>query len=144
VNDVEVSIRIDAKPATVFSYLVDPERMRCWMGVNVDVDARPGGKYRVDVTGGDVAVGEFVEVVPHERVVWTWGWEGNDGVPPGSTTVEVTLTADGDATLLRLRHSGLPTEESASSHGKGWQHYVGRLGIAACGGDPGLDELVKR
>jgi uncharacterized protein YndB with AHSA1/START domain len=75
--------------------------------------------------------------------VWTWGWEGNDGVPPGSSTVEVTLTPDGDATVVRLRHSGLPTGDSATSHGSGWEHYTARLAVAAAGGDPGPDEWVK-
>ncbi len=144
-SEVDVTVRIAAPPSLVFRYFVDPERMRTWMGVTVDADARPGGHYRVDVTGEAVAVGEFVEVVPDERIVWTWGWEGDaHGVPPGSTTVEVSLTADGDATIVRLRHLGLPDADAVARHRTGWTHYVERLAVAGAGGDPGPDDFVTR
>jgi uncharacterized protein YndB with AHSA1/START domain len=142
VNDIEVSIRIEARPETVFRYFIDPERMCTWMGVTADVDPRPGGRYRVNVNGRDVAIGEYLEVVADERLVWTWGWDGNDGLPPGSSTVEVTLTPEGDATVVRLRHSGLPDDDAATNHRKGWDHYVARLALAAAGRDPGPDDLV--
>jgi uncharacterized protein YndB with AHSA1/START domain len=142
VNDIEVSIRIDARPETVFRYFVDPERICTWMAVTADVDPRPGGRYCIDVNGRDVAMGEYVEVVADERVVWTFGWDGNDGIPPGSSTVEVTLTPDGDATVVRLRHSGLPDDSAAKNHRQGWDHYVARLALAAAGRDPGLDDWV--
>ena len=142
-TDVEVSIRVEARPETVFRYFTDPERMRAWMGVKIDIDPRPGGRYRVEVNGDDAAVGEYVEVVPYERIVWTWGWVGDERVPPGSTTVEVTLVPDGDATVVRLRHSGLPGVEDEDRHREGWGHYIARLGVAAAGGDPGPDPLLK-
>jgi uncharacterized protein YndB with AHSA1/START domain len=139
VSAVDVSIRIEAQPDTVFRYFVDPERMCAWMGVTAELDPRPGGRFRINVTGGDIAVGEYVEIVPPQRVVWSWGWEGSDGTPPWSSVVEVTLTPDGEATVVHLRHSGLPDEDSRSNHRKGWTHYTARLAIAATGGDPGPD-----
>jgi uncharacterized protein YndB with AHSA1/START domain len=141
-DDVELSVRIDAHPETVFAYFTDPERMVAWMGLSAEVDARVGGQYRVRVNRGGVAIGEYVEIVPPARIVWTWGWEGNTEVPPGSSTVEVTLTADGDATIVRLRHSGLPDDTWFGKHNEGWGHYVARLAVAAAGGDPGPDPLA--
>jgi len=73
--------------------------------------------------------------------VFTWGWEDSDEVPPGSTTVEVTLTADGDATIVRLRHSGLEPDEQREQHRHGWTHFLGRLEVAGAGGDPGPDPM---
>jgi uncharacterized protein YndB with AHSA1/START domain len=136
---VEREVRINAKPETVFAFFTDPVKMIKWKGVDAALDARPGGIYRVNVTGAAVVTGEYVEVTPYTRIVFTWGWEG-DGhpVPPGSTTVEVTLTPDGDGTVLRLRHSGL-TGESMLQHTEGWEHYLPRLVIAAAGGDAGPD-----
>jgi uncharacterized protein YndB with AHSA1/START domain len=136
---VEREVRINAKPETVFAFFTDPVKMIKWKGVDAALDARPGGIYRVNVTGAAVVTGEYVEVTPYTRIVFTWGWEG-DGhpVPPGSTTVEVTLTPDGDVTVLRLRHSGL-TGESMLQHTEGWEHYLPRLVIAAAGGDAGPD-----
>ena len=58
---------------------------------------------------GIEARGEFVELDPPHRLVFTWGWQDNPVVPPGSTTVEVTLQAIDDGTLVRLVHRGLPT-----------------------------------
>jgi uncharacterized protein YndB with AHSA1/START domain len=139
VNGLDLSIRIDARPETVFQYLVDPERMCAWMGVSADAEARPGGAYRVD-TGRAVASGTYVEVVPHTRVVWSWGWEGNPDFPPGSSTVEVTLVPDGEATVVRLRHTDLPSGPTAARHREGWEHYLARLAVAGAGGDPGPDE----
>jgi hypothetical protein len=51
----------------------------------------------------------------------------------------VTLTADGDGTTLVLRHSRLPSAEMVEQHSQGWAHYLGRLAVAAAGGDPGPD-----
>ncbi|MGE3844462.1 MAG: SRPBCC domain-containing protein [Vicinamibacterales bacterium] len=135
---VEREIRIAARPEVVFQYFVDPVKMIEWKGVDAALDARPGGVYRVNVTGREIAVGEYVEVVPYERIVFTWGWEPGHDIPPGSTTVEVTLTPDGDGTILRLRHSGL-TGEAIMQHTVGWDHFLPRLAEAASGGNPGPD-----
>lgn len=79
--------------------------------------------------------GKFVEVSPPSRVVFTWGFENPDvGVPPGSSTVEVTLEPDGADTYLRLVHRDLPGSESAV-HAGGWEQMLARLAIAATGGD---------
>lgn len=50
----------------------------------------------------------------------------------------MSLTADGEGTLVRLTHRDLP-EESRDSHSHGWEHYLERLVAAASGGDPGED-----
>jgi uncharacterized protein YndB with AHSA1/START domain len=132
-------VQIDAAPETVYEFLVDPDRMIQWMGSKAELEPRPGGIFRVDLNGRNVGRGEYVELDPPSRVVFTFGWEGGTSiVKAGESTVEVTLTADGDGTLLRLAHRDLP-EESRDSHGHGWEHYLQRLEVAAGGGDPGKD-----
>jgi len=135
-------IRIAARPETVFAFFTDPVKMLRWKGRAATLDPRPGGLYRVDVNGRNVARGEYVEIVPHRRIIFTWGWEdeGNQ-VAPGSSTVEITLIPDGDGTILRLVHRDLP-EEARAPHAHGWEHYLGRLTTAAAGGDPGADPLA--
>lgn len=136
---LEIERRIKARPETVFAYFTDAERYTRWMGVDAEIDARPGGIYRVTAPQGSVARGEFVEVEPPTRIVFTWGWEGNEDVPPSSTRVEITLEPDGDETVLRLAHSGLPGAEAAALHRHGWERYLDRLAIAGAGGNPGPD-----
>ncbi len=132
-------VRINARPETIFPFFTDPAKMVRWKGIDAMLDPRPGGVYRVNVTGRDVAVGEYVEIVPYTRVVFTWGWEGaGQAVPPGASTVEVTLTPDGNATVVRLRHYGLSPEQG-EAHLEGWDHFLPRLVEAAEGRDPGAD-----
>lgn len=136
----EVQERIEAPPEAVFPYLTDPARYVRWMGVEAELDARPGGTYRVRMPNAIVALGEFVAVEPYRRLVLTWGWQGSTEVPPGSSTVEITLREDGGSTLIRLRHSGLPDEDARRNHTEGWEKYLSRLGMVATGRDPGEDE----
>lgn len=136
-NVVELRVRLGAPPDEVFLYLTDAERYVRWQGVKAELDPRPGGMYRVWMDEDTVARGEFVEIEAARRVVFTWGWEGNPDVPPGSTTVELTLEADGDGTVLSLRHTGLPDGEAAAMHEEGWRFFTERLAIAVRGADPG-------
>ena len=67
------------------------------------------------------------------------GLRSNAELPPGSSTVEITLRADGDGTIVRLRHDRLPSDVSREQHGVGWRHYLERLAIVALGGEAGPD-----
>lgn len=132
-------ILIDASPETIWPFLVEPERHVEWLGTVVDIDPRPGGHYRVLVNGQHPSVGEYVEVVPLERVVFTFGWaEEGHPIPPGSTLIEISLHPEGTKTTVRLTHSGLP-EDAISDHSNGWDGYLDRLAVRATGGDPGPD-----
>jgi uncharacterized protein YndB with AHSA1/START domain len=134
---------VEADPATVFAFLTDADKLMRWMGTRCQLDAEPGGVYLVNVTGRDVARGEFEEVTPNSRIVYSFGWEhGAMGVPPGSTKVEIDLAPKERGTLLTFVHSGLP-EAAIGPHTDGWTHYLGRLAIAVAGGDPGPDPRIK-
>ncbi len=142
-DQVTVEVLVEASPETIFPFFTDPEKVVRWKGSSAELDPRPGGIYSVDVTHQALARGEYVEVDPPRRVVFTWGWEGDEAVPPGSTTVEITLEPSGSTTLVRLVHSGLP-EAKRDLHREGWEHFAARLQIAASGGDPGPDPHAER
>jgi uncharacterized protein (TIGR02453 family) len=136
---VAVERWIDAAPETVFSFFCDRGRWLSWQGVTAEIDPRPGGTFRMNVRGDGYATGQFVVIDPCERVVLTWGWEHEAlGVPPGSSTVEVTFEAERGGTLVRLTHAGLPPI-ALDPHSEGWSHYLDRLAMRAAGGDPGPD-----
>lgn len=136
---LEVSVHIKARPETVFGYFTDPVKYAQWMGSEVTIDAAPGGRYRVRMRDGVEVSGQFVEVEEPRRIVFTWGWTHDLAVAPGSTRVEVSLTEDGDGTIVVLRHHGLPDAAQREHHREGWRVYLDRLAVRATGGDPGPD-----
>ena len=72
-------------------------------------------------------------------MVFTWGWEGEDSpLPPGASTVEISLIAEGEGTLVRLRHLGLPGGQH-TVHAEGWDHFLPRLIASVEGSDRGPD-----
>ena len=132
-------IMIDATPETIWPFLTEPDRHVEWLGTVADIDPRPGGVYRVLVGGEHPSEGQYLEVVPMEKVVFTFGWDEPDHpIPAGSTTIEISLHPADGKTLVRLVHRGLP-DEAVSDHGQGWAHYLSRLAVATTGGDPGPD-----
>ena len=143
-TSVQREVAIAASPETVWEFLVDADKAVRWMGVAADLDARPGGQYRVEVLPGQVARGEFVELDPPRRAVWTWGWDPGtpSALAPGASKVAIDLVPTGDGTLVRLTHE-LPADE-AGSHDHGWQHYLARLAAVAGGEDPGEDPWLAR
>jgi uncharacterized protein YndB with AHSA1/START domain len=137
--------QIAAPPATVFAFLTDPEKILSWMGAEAETEVHPGGLYLVKGVGGRptrVARGAFREVVPVHRLAYSFGWEGDEAVPPGSSLIEIDLIDRDGGTLLRMTHSGLPDAIQCARHNEGWEHYVGRLAMAAAGRNPGADRGV--
>ena len=123
-------IWIDALPERVFPYIVEPELLTRWIGEESWNDPRPGGVFRLKFSENIVS-GEFVEVDPPRRAVYTWGSEGEDAIhPPGSTMVEFDLEAENGGTRVRLRHSGL-SERGVEMHSEGWDRYLPELAQVA-------------
>lgn len=135
---VRREVVIAGTPETVFSFLTDAAKMARWAGMQVESDPRPGGVHRTVINPGHIISGEYLEVVPSERIMCTWGWVSSLGMPPGSSTVEIVLAPDNRGTVLRLAHSKLPAD-AREGHGEVWDHYLPRLAAAASGGDPGAD-----
>jgi uncharacterized protein YndB with AHSA1/START domain len=136
---LEVSVYIAAEPETVFAYFTDPARYVQWMGTIASLEPAPAGEYRVFMRDGVETAGEFIEVDPPHRLVFTWGWTHDLEVAPGSTRVEVTFTPELGGTRVVLRHHDLPTQAQRTHHDAGWRTYLQRLAIRADGHDPGPD-----
>jgi uncharacterized protein YndB with AHSA1/START domain len=125
------SIHIAATPAEIFEYFVRPESFVQWMGQFAQLDARPGGQFAVNIEGVPVR-GEYLVVEPPHRVVVTWGHAGSERFPPGSSRVEVTLTADRGGTTVTIVHKGLP-DELVHRNAAGWVRYLSQLAAATAG-----------
>jgi uncharacterized protein YndB with AHSA1/START domain len=139
---VDQRLFIDAPPAHVYDLLTDAELLVEWLAPVATADPRPGGGLAWTHLNGDSVIGEFVELVPHRRIVFTFGWDRDDvGIPPGSTTVEIDLQPQDGGTDLRLVHRGL-AGPMADAHGGGWSNYLARLAAVAEGRGPGPDLLA--
>ena len=84
------AVEIEASPDLVYRFFTEPELIKRWHGVDAECDANPGGIFLLNVTGVDFKIGEFGELDPQHRLVFTWGHpEGVDNFPPGSSVVDI-------------------------------------------------------
>src|SRR6516164_1775977 len=107
------SVHITAEPAIVYEYFTDPDAIVRWMGDYAVLDPRPGGEFTLDINGVPVR-GRYLELDPPRRLLISWGHAGSDQLPPGSSTVEITLVAERGGTTVELSHHGLPETEAGA------------------------------
>jgi uncharacterized protein YndB with AHSA1/START domain len=117
-----------------------PEAVVAWMGDYAVLDAVPGGVFHLDINGVPVR-GRYLELDPPHRLLISWGHAGSDRLPPGSSTVEITLTPIPDGTRVTVEHRDLPADDAAQ-HAAGWPHFLARLSIATRSDDPGPDTFA--
>ena len=124
----------------VFDMFTDPRQLVRWIGISADLQPRPGGRFRFEVTPGQFCEGQYVILERPSRLIFTWGWtDPAFGLPPGSSRVEVTLTPDpqdASRTGLRLVHDSLPGDLGLL-HDDGWSRFLARLTGVVTGQDPG-------
>ncbi|MBK8470624.1 MAG: SRPBCC domain-containing protein [Actinomycetales bacterium] len=125
------SIDIEAPPHRVFDFLVTDTGITSWMGQWASLDPVPGGRFAVDIAGY-CARGMFLEVDPPRRVTVSWGFAGNETLPPGSSTVSFELTPISGGTRVEVVHTDLP-EGDVPGHAAGWAHFLPRLTRAVAG-----------
>ena len=136
---LELRRRFDAPRERVFAAWTDPKLLRRWWAAvhgwetsRAEVDLRPGGRYRLSMRDGDAeytVAGEYVEVVPPERLAYTWTWEGDAELMQGSegTFVTVEFLGDGDGTQVVLTHAGFGGERIRDLHHEGWAGCLANL-----------------
>ena len=126
--------RLKAPPAKVFAAWIDPEKVKLWMGpgevktVHAECDARVGGRYRwvMRAPSGeehDVS-GTFREIVPNEKLVFTWAWRTT---PERQSLVTVLIKPDGDGSLLTLTHEQFFDEDARDRHQGGWNGALDKM-----------------
>jgi uncharacterized protein YndB with AHSA1/START domain len=130
-SEHRTSIDIEAPPDLVFEYLVTDAGMTSWMGQWASLDPVPGGEFAVDIAGYPVR-GMFLEVDRPRRVTVSWGFAGNESLPPGASTVSFELTPISAGTRVDVVHTDLPADD-VPGHIKGWTHFLPRLARTAIG-----------
>jgi uncharacterized protein YndB with AHSA1/START domain len=141
VEPYRTAIDVAAPAERIYPYFTRPEAIVEWMGDYAVLDATPGGEFTLDINGVPVR-GRYIEVDPPHRLVISWGHAGSAILPPGASTVEITLSPIAGGTRVSIEHRGLPPEEAAQ-HAAGWPHFLARLSIACRAGDPGPDAFAS-
>ena len=118
-----------APPERVYAAWTDPRVMARWLGPDgvpcaaCEIDLRPGGRYRAGIrvaSGGEHWVGgEYREIVPNRRLVFTWVWEQVDS-PGQEMLVTVEFRPHGSGTRMLFVQTNFASEESCRNHEKGW------------------------
>lgn len=136
-SEISVTKTFNAPVEKVFAYFTDPALLRRWhtplpsTPPVILVDLSVGGSYRFEMTDPEgkvhVAVGKYLEIVPEEKLVFSWKWEG---APGPDTTVTVLFHAKGDSTEVSLHHTGFADKETMGHHAQGWEALLGNLANA--------------
>jgi len=138
-NSTTIRRTFNAPRERVFAAWTKPDQLRGWWRANpefstpiVEVDLRVGGKYRLgmqDPTKDSpfVCFGEFREVDPPSKLVYTWSWD-SPAMDVGVTIVTVEFHDRGGKTEIVLTHAGFPSADAAAQHQHGWDGCLGQLG----------------
>ena len=128
---------INAPRARVYAAWTDPAQLKEWWGPetvrtrNFAADVRVGGKYRWDLINQEdeemSVFGEYRELVPEKKIVFTWKWDDDDVWENRNSVVTVELFDAAGGTELHLRHEQLPSTESRDRHNEGWNSVLDQL-----------------
>ena len=133
VQSCRIQRTLAAERDAVWRHLTEPELLERWfcpnpgLELSVEVDPRVGGRYRADMGGEHVAVGEYTEVEPGARLAFTWSWAHE---PDAVSLVTISLADADGGTQLALVHSGLADAGDAEGHAEGWELSLERLDSA--------------
>ena len=128
--------RLNAAPEKVYAAWTEPEKLAKWFGpsetidgsVSAELNVRVGSRFRVSfktVDGERHEVGGvYQEVVPNERLVFSWAWHST---PERESLVTISLRAEGDGTMLTLTHEKFFDEAARTGHQRGWTGTLDKL-----------------
>ena len=134
-----ISLRIvrtmNADPQVVYRAWTDPAIIGKWFAPTelstpfAEVDLKVGGKYRIGMKSADgtlyVATGVYREIIPNEKLAFSWRWENSPSEP--ETLVTVEFKKSGEQTELVLTHENFATEQAAKDHHEGWGGALSKL-----------------
>ena len=141
---VRIEDRFDAGIDDLWSALTDPARLARWHG-QVEGNLRPGGEFRVYLEADDIeSIGRVEACEPPRRLLVTTreteeSYRKGQGVPPFDQVTDVTLTAEGDQTILVIEVRGMPLDMIAF-YGAGWQIHAENLAAHIAGRERGDTE----
>ena len=119
--DRDVLVR--APRALVFRFFTDSDRWADWWGAGSTIEGRVGGALRIVYPNAITASGEVLELVPDERIVFTFGYDSGTPIPPGGSRVTLALEDDPRGTRVLLTHH-VASAEVREPHVQGWRYQL--------------------
>ncbi|HXG77804.1 MAG TPA: SRPBCC domain-containing protein [Methyloceanibacter sp.] len=126
--------RLKAAPAQVYAAWTDPAKIVKWFGPDAgpvehaELDVRVGGRYSLGFRTEDgeqhQVSGVYREVVPNERLSFTWAWRT---MPERESLVTILIKPDGAGSLLTLIHEKFFDEPARDRHRDGWSGCLDKL-----------------
>jgi uncharacterized protein YndB with AHSA1/START domain len=137
---VRIEDRYDTDIDDLWSAITDPVRLARWFG-EVDGELSQRGEFRVRIADAGDRTGQVEACERPERLVVTTretdeSYRRGQGVPPFDAVWDITLTADGDRTILVIEVRGIPLDKIAF-YGAGWQIHAENLAAYLAGQEPG-------
>ena len=115
-------------PSELFSYWIEPDKLKTWWPNETTVDPVPGGSYRYEFATGQTLTGSFTEVDPGKRLAFGWRWEHEAGREQHVVADFESRDAD---TLLTLTQgpygSGEAGKRERQEQLESWTYFLGRL-----------------
>lgn len=136
-STITITRTVKASPEQVFAAWTDADRLAAWWwpqlaGTTYDVDARPGGTFRIrSTTIGATVAGVYTEVDAPRRLAFTWSWQDDDEPEsPVEDTVVVTFEPEATGTLVTVTHTSTAHVPEGGAE-QGWNDVMDRL-VALC------------
>jgi uncharacterized protein YndB with AHSA1/START domain len=120
---VERTVEIQASCETVFSFFTDSGRWAKWWGAGSAIEPHAGGRVYIRHPNAVEVVGEVIEIVPPDRIVFTWENAGGKPIAEGGSRVTILLERNGAGTKLRLLHE-FNDEAVRDEHLQGWRFQL--------------------
>ncbi|WP_267551419.1 SRPBCC domain-containing protein [Rhizobium rhizogenes] len=133
-REIVLTRDIAAPRALLFRLWTEPEHLMRWWGPqtttasSVSVDLREGGAWRhciLTAEGREYwSHGRYLEIVPPERLVFTFAWENREGKPEHPMQVTVEFHELGEKTRLMFRKAQLPDDTELKLQTGGWEQAL--------------------
>ena len=137
-DELLIERSFDAPPPLIFALWSEPDHFKRWMGPEnfrcpeAELDFRVGGAYRAMIESDEIGEnwfgGVYREIVPNERLVFTFAWD-NGGPSAGiETLVTITFEERDGRTVQTFHQRPFRNVERRDSHLGGWSESFDKLG----------------
>lgn len=128
----------NAPKQAVYDAWIKSDALKSWFAPSSEMETlvhtlepHVGGKYKIEMIEPDgkthLIHGEYVELNPHDQLVFTWEWESD--TQNVNSLVTIDLVDNNGVTELELTHEKLASKELVEVHTFGWTGCIAQLEV---------------